>query len=173
MRIGIVGDTHGDMSAIREVVKRAGLVDLWLHTGDHAKDAKYLEHLVQVPVHAVTGNCDVQYSGVPDLFLTLEGHYIMLTHGHRYHVKQGLRELSWWGRKYEADIVIFGHTHSAVIEQEVGLLLFNPGSPTCPRADMGATFGIIELSEEGVYPSIITLDKQYSVSDGVKTLFEP
>jgi len=158
MRIGIIGDTHGDMDSIRKAVDRAGPVDLWLHTGDHARDAQYLEQLTQVPVQTVTGNCDASHEGVPDLFLTLEGRHIMVTHGHHYRVKHGVRELSWWAKQYEADIVIYGHTHNPLIEQEEGLLILNPGSPSYPRANTGATFGMIELAGSRILPMIIKMD---------------
>ncbi|HHZ63262.1 MAG TPA: YfcE family phosphodiesterase, partial [Dehalococcoidia bacterium] len=31
------------------------------------------------------------------------------------------------------DIVVFGHTHYAVIEEYQGILMLNPGSPSLPR----------------------------------------
>ena len=31
------------------------------------------------------------------------------------------------------DIVVFGHTHYAVVQKHQGVLVVNPGSPTLPR----------------------------------------
>jgi uncharacterized protein len=155
MRIGVISDTHGDKKRIQQVVERAGSVALWLHAGDYYQDAAYLAELTGTPVHAVTGNCDGRGVGTPDLFLTLEGKHLMLTHGHCYRVKDGLQDLVWWGKQYEADIVIFGHTHQSVIQYEDGLVLMNPGSTTSPRGRASASFGLLELIHGEVRPTII------------------
>ena len=41
MKIGITGDTHGSMQAMRKLLSVTPPVDLWLHTGDHAEDALF------------------------------------------------------------------------------------------------------------------------------------
>ena len=34
VRIGVLGDSHGDIRSISQAVSLAGKVDLWMHTGD-------------------------------------------------------------------------------------------------------------------------------------------
>lgn len=157
MRIGLISDTHGDGAAMRKTVKQAGPVELWLHAGDHARDAEYLHDLTGMPFYAASGNCDPRSADPPDQFIQLEGWHIMLTHGHRYQVKHGLRELIWWAKQYEANVVIFGHTHKPVVEQGAGLMIINPGSPSMPRGGSIASFGILELSSTGMNPVIVEL----------------
>lgn len=150
MKIGVISDTHGNMTAIEKAVDAAGVVDLWLHGGDYSQDSDYLGDLTGVPVIAAKGNCDGSSSAKIDEFLDVEGLTIWLTHGHRCHVKQGLSELRYWARQYEAAIVIFGHTHVADIIKDSGVLLFNPGSASLPADYQKPTFGIINIASNDV-----------------------
>lgn len=158
MRIGLVSDTHGDRAALQKVIDQAGPVALWLHAGDHVRDADYLQALTGIPVYKVAGNCDPRDAAPPDQFLTFGEYSLMLTHGHRYQVKHGLQDLAWWGRQYEASAVVFGHTHEAVICRAEGLLLINPGSPALPRGAGAASFGILELLPTEIKPAIVELE---------------
>lgn len=158
MRIGLVSDTHGDRAAIEKAVKQAGPVDQWLHAGDHVRDAVYLRKLTGIPVHAVAGNCDAVETELPEQFLTMEGCPIMLTHGHRYKVKHGLQELLWWACRYEAKVVVFGHTHNALIKREGDLLIINPGSPAFPRGGGSPSFGLLDILPGETKASIVELE---------------
>ena len=128
MKIGVLSDTHGDLANIRKVIKRVTDVAMWLHAGDCSQDADYLRSLVTVPVCAVRGNCDGHTPAKIDEFIEADNCKIWLTHGHRYGVKQGVQELVNWGKCYEANVVVYGHTHIADNHWCEGMLLFNPGS---------------------------------------------
>ncbi|NLP42546.1 MAG: metallophosphoesterase [Veillonellaceae bacterium] len=150
MKIGVISDTHGNMTAIKKAAEAAGAVDLWLHCGDYSWDSDYLKRLTGVQVIAAKGNCD---GGAPtklDEFLNLEGLSIWLTHGHRYHVNQGLAELRFWARQYEAAIVVFGHTHIPELIKDAESLLFNPGSASLPSNNQKPTFGIITIDGDNI-----------------------
>ncbi len=148
MRIGIMGDTHGNSFFIQQAVAAADSVDFWLHTGDFYRDAMFLSSFTGLAVTAVAGNCDGRAEAKPDEFLEVEGYRIWLTHGHSYGVKLGLNELCEWARRYEADIVVFGHTHQAEILNEAGLLLINPGSAAMPRHGKKRTIVVLELKPQ-------------------------
>lgn len=148
MKIGIMSDTHGSLAAVRQALQAAGSVAMWLHAGDYSQDADYLSGLVKVPVFAARGNCDGQAMAKIDEFIEIDGKRIWLTHGHRYGVKQGIRELVEWSRQYEADAVVYGHTHIPDNRQVGGLLVFNPGSAAESRSGCG-TCGILEISSTG------------------------
>ena len=148
MRIGVISDTHGDRASIKQAVKVVPNADIWLHAGDYSQDAAYLASLVAVPVFAAKGNCDGQTSAKIDEFVEAAGKKIWLTHGHRYSVKQGAGDLIEWGRQYEVDIIIYGHTHIPDQLWYEGLLIFNPGSAAEPRVGSG-TCGVIEITNDG------------------------
>jgi len=54
--------------------------------------------------------------------------------------------------------IIFGHSHQAMCEERKGILLFNPGSPTDTIFAHFRSYGILEVTREGVKGKIIRLD---------------
>ncbi len=153
MRIGVVSDSHGDRNALLKAVKVAGPIDLWLHAGDYSQDAEALA-ATGVSVFAVAGNCDGASAAKPDEFTSAANKNIWLTHGHRYHVKNGLQELTWWARHYEVDIAVYGHTHIPEIISTDQLLIVNPGSIARPRWAY-PTFAIISILNQAATAEII------------------
>ena len=159
MRIGIMGDTHGDVFSIQQAVAVAGPVEFWLHTGDFYRDSMQLAAIASVSVIAVAGNCDGRTDAKPDEFIEVAGYRLWLTHGHRYGVKNDVSELKEWAWRYEADVVVYGHTHQSFISDESGLLLFNPGSTTVSRSDRRRTCGVLELvaKRKEIIPRLISI----------------
>ena len=148
MKIGIAGDTHGHIKAIRQLLAVVEPVDYWLHTGDYSQDARFLAAESGLPMLTVAGNCDKKEGrGNVDEFLVLEGQRIWLTHGNRYMKGYQVEELAWWARKLEVDIVVFGHTHVPLVKWFGHILLVNPGSLALPRSAEGPTYVILSLQE--------------------------
>ena len=147
MNIGIISDTHGNWSAVDNVVSIAQKMDMWLHCGDCVPDAAYLQELVSVPVYGVAGNCDwptgkTCYERIVDA----AGHKIFLTHGHNYGVRYTQEYIMEAAESQGADIAIFGHTH--MVEYLPGSpLVLNPGSASRPRDERRGSFMIVELTE--------------------------
>lgn len=157
MRIGIISDTHGDQAAIRQILKVITDVDLWLHAGDCSQDAEYLATLTAVPVTAVRGNCDGHTAAKIDEFIEADGRKIWLTHGHRYHVKQGTQEIAEWGKQYGMDVVVYGHSHVADQHWYEGIFIFNPGS----AYGSNATCGVLEIDHGGkIIGTIVKVNHQ-------------
>ncbi|MEN6412770.1 MAG: metallophosphoesterase [Veillonellales bacterium] len=158
MKFGVISDTHGDEAAIRQAVALIGEVDGWLHAGDYSQDGAVLAALTGQKIIAVKGNCDGAASANINEFIDVDGKKIWLTHGHRYQVKQGIHELSWWARQYEADAVIYGHTHVSNIFWDKELLLFNPGSAACFNWNDNSACGILEVDSAGnIIPRILKI----------------
>ena len=154
MRIGIISDTHGSLRAIRQAVSVVPPVDLWLHAGDFSQDASFLAQITGIPVTTVKGNCDGMAEAKYDEFLSLAGKKLWLTHGHRYAVREDIKELVWWAHKYHVDIVVFGHTHVSLIVKNDNVLLINPGSAARPRNN-GASCAILEIDKDNMLKSEI------------------
>ena len=158
MRIGVISDTHGNIPAIRRAIVAVGPVDIWLHAGDFSQDANALAEFTGLPVTAVAGNCDKEATAKIDEFIEVAGKRIWLTHGHRYQVKERVKELVWWSRQFGADIVIYGHSHWPEIIEEAGILVLNPGSAAYPRQAKIPTAGLLEITGDGqVRSSLIQL----------------
>ena len=77
---------------------------------------------------------------------------LFIHHGHLY----SREELSDWLPK--GAIVISGHTHVTVMEEEAGLFYFNPGSISLPKCDDGKTCGILEVQNDTVKVSLYTIE---------------
>ena len=142
MLIGITGDTHGDMAALRKIAAASEDLSEWLHTGDFYRDALMLKDLSGLPVEAVAGNNDF----TPDSFaynkiLLRNGYKIWLTHGHKY------KDLWAENQRMNADVIVCGHTHVPAILWREGMLSVNPGSPSFPRRGSAKGYAVLSLRE--------------------------
>ncbi len=154
MKIGITGDTHGNMQAMRKILQFAPPVDLWLHTGDHATDANLMQHATGIETVRVRGNCDLVDDGaLYDEYRELEGFKLWLTHGHKYIEHNVKADMGYWAHQLGQDIMVFGHTHEPLCENYDGVLLINPGSPSRPRGGSVACFAVLTL-ERGKTPQV-------------------
>ena len=142
MRILVFSDTHKRIDDCIRVIERIKDVDMIIHAGDHASDAKELQKMfLDIPVWYVRGNCDFTYDD-EEIIVEAEDKKIMVTHGHLYNVKNdmGYATLKEKAKKLGADIVVFGHTHIPYNENLGDLFVLNPGS-----VKSGRTFGVIEV----------------------------
>ena len=155
----IVSDTHGDIGRLRSLLRAQSGLDALIFLGDGLKEVEELASEGWLPpVLSVRGNCDSATSplGYPrdeELTITLEGHRILLLHGHTASVKAGHEGLLSLARARDAEIVLFGHTHTpfdTYLPSERGgpLWLFNPGSLGRPT-EGGPSFGVLTLDARG------------------------
>lgn len=78
--------------------------------------------------HAVKGNCDA-YCGFDDeQVVEVENVRILLTHGDKYRVKNDLTSLYMRARELECNLVLYGHTHFADVQEYAGVTFVNPGA---------------------------------------------
>ena len=154
MRAIVFSDSHGVLKNAFKALDEAGEVDLILHAGDHYRDGLKLAAETGLPVKAVLGNCDSYSEGPLEELIEATGHRILLVHGHLGGPAQ------WFGRLFAracgcgASTVIFGHSHTAQIIKEDGLIFFNPGSITIPRDNDRPSYGILEIDEDSIAPHI-------------------
>ncbi len=123
MLVGLVSDTHGLLRP--EVTAALSGVSMILHAGD-VGGAWILDELRRIaPVHAVYGNVDLPG---PDLGaavdLELEGVRVHVSHGHELGSPSPEKLLA----RYAADVIVYGHTHTALIERAGNRLVVNPGA---------------------------------------------
>ena len=128
MRILVVSDTHGNENRLLQAHELAGAVDTILHLGDGEGDTCLLEQIDGCPIIKVAGNCDIGSSAPRELLLELHNKRIMVCHGDRYGVKNGLLQLVKQATELQADAVLYGHTHQAIQLQQGKLLIVNPGT---------------------------------------------
>lgn len=146
------------LEAFSNQIKRP---DAIIFLGDGLRDISYCE-FGDIPIFAVCGNCDAftffgKGNAEDEIVMTLGDKRIMMTHGDRYAVKNGLARLVLSANEKGADIVLFGHTHMPCEkylskgESEYGITLqkpmylFNPGS----IGGYDPSFGTIEITPRG------------------------
>ncbi len=122
--VGLVSDTHGLLRAgVHDAL--AG-VTLILHAGDVGGDAILDELALIAPVVAVRGNTDPP--GQPRLEervdRTIGGVRVHVSHGHELGSPTPAALLA----AYDAEVIVYGHTHRPLVTREGGRLVVNPGA---------------------------------------------
>jgi putative phosphoesterase len=152
----VIADTHVPRRARampESLAPHLGRADLVLHAGDLMDPALLDQLAAYAPVKAVRGNLDPP--GLPEsLEFEFGGARVAMIHdsGRRQGRRTRLRR-----RFPEARVVIFGHSHIPFLEDEDGLMLLNPGSPTDRRRQPHHTFALLHAERGEVRAEILVL----------------
>src|SRR5579883_1011361 len=181
MKIGVISDTHipaAGKEPPAEVATAFAGVDLILHAG-HAYTADCIAWLERIaPVRSteswVVGSGESLTRNGRVQVYELEGHTVGMAHElilrslpddvlpgeiarsfpRDESLSAALEQI--FGRP--VDIVVFGYTHQALIEEHDGVLLVNPGSPSLVGQQVRlGTVAILELTAEGRAARIVDL----------------
>ena len=154
MKIGILSDTHIPDRAKElpaKLLEEFKDADMVIHAGDMA-DMSVHKALLDVckDVRVVSGNMDP--TDIKNMFpqrqLIKAGAFtIGLVHGWGPPNKL-LETVKEEFKAEKPDIVIFGHSHQALNQQDGKTLYFNPGSPTDNVFAPFRSFGIIEITDK-------------------------
>lgn len=141
MKVLVLSDSHGDRASVERVVKLEE-PDLTLHLGDYGRDLK--EGL------SVRGNCDGLSSLPLKRKISLEGLEVLMVHGHREGVKNGLHGLYYLALEEEVDLVLFGHTHHRENLVKDGIRFLNPGSISRPNYGDRASYLLLMVEGKSI-----------------------
>ncbi len=153
MLIGLISDTHGLVRP--EVHTALAGVDLILHAGDVCGDDILDELALIAPVRAVCGNNDAPWdpqlvAAIDDIF---DGVRVHVSHGHEV----GKVTPANIAAAYDADVVVYGHTHIQKITRVDGRLIVNPGAAGPRRFNLEASVAILALKDGKSSVEIVTL----------------
>lgn len=171
MRILITSDTHGDLARFWQVfekLRQEAPIQMIVHCGDMYDDAMAIRMRCGIPVAAVKGNCDGEFSYNGFSILETEAGDFLITHGHMENVGHDLQRLCYKVEENRCIGAFFGHTHRGIYVETDGLFLMNPGSLSKPRDGSGGTFGIIETSSDSVFGKIYRYDDFIETSINTK-----
>ncbi len=130
--IGLISDTHG---LVRPDVHTAlAGVELILHAGDVGGGDVLTELALIAPVRAVRGNTDPPDDPpLPaEIELTVGGVRIHVSHGHEVGSPNPKRLLE----RYDADVIVYGHTHKQLVTHAGDRWVVNPGAAGPRRFDL-------------------------------------
>ncbi len=152
--IGLISDTHG---LLRPGVHSAlDGVELILHAGDVGGDEILHELGAIAPVLAVQGNTDP--GGHPALprmqVLAIGGLRIHVSHGDELGVPNPVKLLA----AYDADIIVYGHTHRPLVERSGDRLVVNPGSAGARRFKLTPSVARMTITDRFAEVDLVDID---------------
>lgn len=159
MKVAVLADTHSH-GPHRPIPPGAWpyleTADHILHAGDVCDPAPLDELKSLAPVTVVMGNCDPysvkEWGATETAEVTLGGLSIAMVHDSG--LAKGRRE-RMRARFPGARVVVFGHSHLPLCEDDGDLLLFNPGSPTWPRGAPFPSMGLLWIEDGTVEGEIV------------------
>lgn len=147
--VGILSDSHGWIDP--QIAKVLSGADVLLHAGDLCGDA-VLEQLNRLTTQlvAVAGNNDhylMSADNVEKLPLQarirLPGGMVVLEHGHQLN---GFPHPALVRRTHpEARMIVFGHSHQLLIDQNQQPWVVNPGASGAERVGLGASCIVLRI----------------------------
>lgn len=152
MLVGIISDTH---SLIRpQALAALQGSDLILHAGD-VGGATVLGALESIAsVHAVLGNVDPLDGALPEhVRLTLEGLSVHVSHGHELGSPTPAKLLA----RYDADVIVYGHTHRPHVQRDGRRVVVNPGAAGPARFNLKPTVARMTIAGGRVEVEIVSL----------------
>lgn len=152
-KIAVLSDTHGLLRP--EVLDRIAGCDVIIHGGDINKP-EIIDRLKEIaPVYVVRGNNDKEWAeNIPEsLTFQIEKSRFFVVHNKKFVAKD----------LYDADVVIYGHSHKYAEQMVDGVLWLNPGSCGKRRFDQEITFAIMTVDGSNTEIEKITIPHTFSI----------
>lgn len=151
--VGLISDTHGLLRpGVHDALKG---VELILHAGDVGGSGILEELELIAPVRAVFGNTDPP--GEPGLAeridLKIGGVNLHVSHGHEL----GSPTPANLAARYDADVVIYGHTHQQLVTRIENRLFVNPGAAGPRRFNLAPSVARLTIADGRAEVEIIGL----------------
>jgi uncharacterized protein len=158
VRVGLIADTHGLFRP--SIVRVFADVGLIVHAGDVGAAAVLEQLSAMAPTEAVFGNVDDARNPAlaPSRTIPIGGLTLHVSHGHEFGSPSPAKLLS----AYDADIIVFGHTHRAIVvsERRGGrrVLVVNPGAAGPRRFDRRPSVAILTVSDRRAEAEIVEIE---------------
>ena len=153
MVIGLISDTHGLLRP--EAVTALRGAALIVHAGDVGTSRILAELRKLAPVQAVYGNVDdpADPQLTKTLNLEVDGVRIHVSHGHEF----GSPTPAVLLESYDADVIVYGHTHRPLVHRARSRLVVNPGAAGPRRFDIQPSVALMTIEGGKVDVRIIEL----------------
>ena len=153
--VGLISDTHGLVRA--GVYHALAGVSLILHAGDVGGDEVLEELALIAPVEAVFGNTDDPDDPrlAQELVRDVAGVRIHVSHGHEL----GQPRPEPLAALYAGDVLVYGHTHRAMVTWLDGRLVVNPGAAGPRRFDLVPSVARLVIANGRADVTIVRLER--------------
>lgn len=110
---------------------------------------------------------------MPDsLILNVNGHNILIVHGHIEGVDYGYNKLGLDAKLQGADYIIHGHTHIPVCTSRGDFTFINPGSVSRPRGGSPASLAILTVEDNFIDAAFLRINDPFGEARSY-TIFNP
>ncbi len=126
----IISDSHGYDDLVLKVLKKEDY-DVSVFAGDYTTDLSFMKAHFD---YFVDGNNDYQYKDVETF--KIENIKFVLVHSHQFFSfdkDKYFSRMREFAKEHNADVLIYGHTHYQLIDDEQTPILVDPGSIALPR----------------------------------------
>jgi putative phosphoesterase len=148
--LGVISDTHGLLRP--EAVRALRGSDRILHAGDVGAP-EILDALAQIaPVTAVRGNVDTEPRA-----RSLPETEVVETAGVSIYILHDLGQLDLKPEAAGFRVVVYGHSHKPKMEENNGVLYFNPGSAGPRRFKLPVSVGKLIIQAGKVRAELLEL----------------
>ena len=148
MKLLVVSDVHGDLSALERAVDAERDADAVIFLGDGLREVENLQDMrPELKIYSVRGNCDYASFAPADGLAAFGGVLFYYTHGNLYGVKNEVDTLAAAAQVRGAAVALYGHTHCPACDEISGVVLFNPGALSAGQGR--GSFGVVTV-ENGV-----------------------
>ncbi len=149
MKVLICSDTHRKHDNYMKLLEKEGPFDFLIHCGDTEGGEYLISEAAGCQCEIVMGNNDF-FSSLPrEALFDLCGRKVWVTHGHNYYVSLDTAIIKEEAVLRGASVVMFGHTHKPLIEEE-GILCINPGSLSYPRQpNRRPSYIVLDIDKNG------------------------
>jgi putative phosphoesterase len=152
-RIGLVSDTHGMFRP--ELFEALDGVELILHAGDVGPDEILARLETIAPVHAVYGNTDAPGRALlrDSIDIAVDGVRIHVSHGHEI----GSPTPDRLAARYDADVIVYGHTHRQLVARVGERLVINPGAAGARRFNLEPSVAVLTIADGRADAALVPL----------------
>ncbi|HET9262190.1 MAG TPA: metallophosphoesterase family protein [Vicinamibacterales bacterium] len=153
MLIGLISDTHGLIR--QEALDALRGAEIILHAGDVGGGRVLRELRALAPVRAVFGNVDDPQD--PDLEksidLEVDGVRVHVSHGHELGRPTPEKLLS----AHAAHVIVYGHTHEALVHHAGTRIVINPGAAGPRRFKLKPGVALLRIEHSRAAVQLVTL----------------
>ena len=119
----IISDYHKHEKKVLELIEKYQPKHILCCGDGESKDSFYEEH----NIISVKGNCDL--ANLPLIKLVdIDDYKIVMAHGHHHNVYFDTFKLYLLAQEHERNMVLYGHTHIAELDEYDGVTFINPGA---------------------------------------------